>query len=281
MAAGTVASRALGFVRSAVLVAALGSALTNSTFTGRQHGPQHHLHPAGRRRPQRGVRPAAGARDEGGCRALPGLQRPAADPGRPGAAGRSRVVATAAAPLVIGLYTGRLTPEPTPTSRRCSRSGACRRSSSTASTRCSGRSSTRPEQLRPDDVGPGRSTTWSPSRPGSCSSRVYTVDELDPSSLPTGAIALLGRRHHPGRRAAGPGPGAGAAPARLRLATPLRLPRLRPGQGPGPGQVDPAVRAGQPARLHRDRQPGTARGRRGDRACSATESVTRPTPTPT
>src|SRR6187551_1422838 len=33
MAAGTVASRALGFVRSAVLVAALGSALTNSTFT--------------------------------------------------------------------------------------------------------------------------------------------------------------------------------------------------------------------------------------------------------
>ena len=33
MAAGTVASRALGFVRSAVLVAALGSALTFSTFT--------------------------------------------------------------------------------------------------------------------------------------------------------------------------------------------------------------------------------------------------------
>lgn len=33
MAAGTVASRALGFVRSAVLVAALGSALTYSTFT--------------------------------------------------------------------------------------------------------------------------------------------------------------------------------------------------------------------------------------------------------
>ena len=33
MAAGTVASRALGFARSAVLVAALGSALTNSTFT--------------------------------------------------------------------------------------------------------------------------------------------------------------------------------------------------------------------------------------------------------
>ena len=33
MAAGTMASRALGFVRSAVLVAALGSALTFSTFT--------------------------------------------------------------------------------------------------------------------------------------------------------------------------------------------------------------------------------------------------------
>ena len=29
---------------------------------------------------------------------------------------------------------------------------------------------------------------------------VYTVDELDPSSLPTGAIALPGRRHHPGCR---------------------------------------------------------------------------------
>jgi putative peptidoglycan lipid II flippase len=33
MAAGTVASRALGFVRSAVLVAALGQALTFDTFT--------------------------------------------------------------------------------------------------------------------------------------------------------------------------------------------------------------------------------------------------------
>ena len=80
MAAGTTVSRVLGFARTAVLAAAIGTAAGRLDLQRRQHRPEHHLHPAGRRRPQRRARAAARARHEGGRRALPGVHRRAASP---------------------------------------------------------------------------------------------------------------------------------------------------------------------------------------------------------
>ena len=142
MAAGTVASRALGFVRSAVLVAALGSASDDSTFTVANTVPNiiYILLAGGVLNavfvPQlvRAMKegPSASRAYSDRLLTLAGLVLLAVTRGRDRRWRRSSSSCT----------TGRLTPEPTPTSRRCSRSGACRRSSSTASTRCSGRSST-------------------------------------------------------------------------------------------------------------------------------------------
>ena len=230
---------------------------------GGQHRAQHHLHPARRRRPQRGVRPAAGAGDEGRAGALPGVHRPAADARRADPARRS------------------------PWSRRSRRrwSSSCTAAGSTPEDAhvatlfafwclpqiffyglytMLGQVLNGPEQLRADDVGAGRSTTWSPSRPAWRSSPLFSDrrHESTPSSLSTGAIVLLGAGHHARRRAAGRGPGAGAASRRVRLPAAIRLPRRRPRPGRRPREVDAAVRAGQPARLRRDRQPGAA-GRRG------------------
>ena len=84
---------------------------------------------------------------------------------------------------------------------------------------------------------------------------VHGRPEFDPSSLSTGAIALLGA-----------GTTLGVALQALVLVPVLRrsgfgwrprlrLPRGRPGPGRRPGQVDLAVRAGQPARVRRHRQP--------------------------
>ena len=65
MAAGTVFSRASGYIRSALLVAALGAFAARRPVHHRQHAAQHGLHPAGRRHLQRRPRAAAGAPDQG------------------------------------------------------------------------------------------------------------------------------------------------------------------------------------------------------------------------
>ena len=62
MAVGTVFSRASGFIRSALLVAALGSVAARRPVQHRQHDPEHALHPARGRRLQRRAGAAAGAR---------------------------------------------------------------------------------------------------------------------------------------------------------------------------------------------------------------------------
>ena len=106
MAAGTVVSRALGFVaqRRARRRARHGPHAVD--LHRGQHRAQHHLHPAGRRRPQRGVRAAAGARHEGGRASA---RRPTAtgcSPSPGWCCGAVTLVATLLAPLLIALYTG-------------------------------------------------------------------------------------------------------------------------------------------------------------------------------
>ena len=110
MAAGTVASRVLGFARSAVLVAALGSALTNSTFTVANTVPNIiYILLAGGVLNAVFVPQLVRAMKEGPERSRAYSDRLLTLAGLVLLA--ITVVATAAAPLVIDLYGRRLTPE--------------------------------------------------------------------------------------------------------------------------------------------------------------------------
>jgi putative peptidoglycan lipid II flippase len=189
MAAGTVASRALGFVRSAVLVAALGSALTNSTFTVANTVPNIiYILLAGGVLNAVFVPQLVRAMKEGPERSraysdrlltLAGLVLLAVS-----------VVATAAAPLVIDLYGRRLTPEDAHVATlfafwclpQIFFYGLYTMLGQVLTAR--------------NSFGP---MMWAPVlnnlvaiATGLVFIGVYTVDDFDPSSLPTGAIALLG-----------------------------------------------------------------------------------------
>jgi putative peptidoglycan lipid II flippase len=110
MATGTVASRALGFARSAVLVAALGSALTNSTFTVANTVPNIiYILLAGGVLNAVFVPQLVRAMKEGPERSRAYSDRLLTLAGLVLLA--ITVVATAAAPLIIELYGRRLTPE--------------------------------------------------------------------------------------------------------------------------------------------------------------------------
>ena len=189
MAAGTVASRALGFARSAVLVAALGSALTNSTFTVANTVPNIiYILLAG------GVLNAV---------FVPQLVRAMKDGPERSRAYSDRlltlaglvllaitVVATAAAPLVIELYGRRLTPEDAHVATlfafwclpQIFFYGVYTMLGQVLTAR--------------NSFGP---MMWAPVLnnvvaivTGLVFIGLFTVDEFDPSSLSTGAIALLG-----------------------------------------------------------------------------------------
>ena len=168
-----------------------------------QHRAQHHLHPARRRRAQRRLRAAAGAGDEGPRRRR-GLYRPAADARRVGAAGHHRRRHRSSPRCSWRSTRATTTPAQMFASRRRSRSGVCRRSSSTASTRLLGQVLNARGSFGP--------MMWAPvvnnivAIVGALSFiALYTVAPDDPSSLPTGGIALLGRHRHARCRAAGAG----------------------------------------------------------------------------
>jgi putative peptidoglycan lipid II flippase len=189
MAAGTVASRALGFVRSAVLVAALGSALTNSTFTVANTVPNIiYILLAGGVLNAVFVPQLVRAMKEGPERSRAYSDRLLTLAGLV-LLGVS-VVATAAAPLVIDLYGRRLTPEDAHVATlfafwclpQIFFYGLYTMLGQVLTAR--------------NSFGP---MMWAPVlnnlvaiATGLVFIGVYTVDELDPSSLPTGAIALLG-----------------------------------------------------------------------------------------
>ncbi len=276
MAAGTVVSRMSGFVRSALLVAALGASAARRPVQHRQHDPEHALHPAGRRRLQRRARAPAGAGDEERPRRRRGLHQPVitlADlflGAGHGPAGGRRAVGDAALPRRRATARAEL--------------AAQRESVIDFARFCLPQVFFYGMFVLVGQILNSRGRfgpmMWAPIANNVISVGVLVVylfvfgpaaeRRAGRRASPPARRLLLGLGSTARHRGAVPDPAALPARGRLPLPAPLRLPRHRARPHPAARRLDRAVRDRQPDRLHGrgparlERYRGTRRRRRAD-----------------